>query len=336
MKKILLFRPLICLGGTEKMMLNLLDHLSDYDVYVGYTDDTSDSEILEKFSKKATLLQLNEPTDLTFDIAIACTWRYQQYPQFTNLNYQRLFLWVHNLTKVEQSALNFPEEYQKIDTIISVSQTLTHKLIHLFPNIGDKIVTIYNILDRESILKKAEVPISLDLSPTLNLVTVARVCWTKGFKRMLELAKNLREASVSFKWFVVGGNYHKEEEEEIHNAFEEFKEEFVWFGFIDNPHPIVKQCDYSVLLSNEETWGLALTEAMTLHVPCICSDFEVAFEQIQDGKNGIILAREAKSYKDKVSEIMNGKGKYKEAVKNYFYDNEKILKEWEKLINEEY
>lgn len=334
MKKILLFRPLICMGGTEKMMWNLLNQLSSYDIYIGYTDEGSDQELIKKFSKKATVLSLNEPIDLDFDVAIACTWRYHQYQQFTKLNYHKLFLWVHNLTKMDQSVLNFPEEYQKIDTIISVSQTLTQKLIKLFPNVKDKILTIYNLLDQETILEKAKIPISLELSHDLNLVTVARVCWTKGFRRMLKLAKELKKANISFKWFVVGGNYNKEEENEIKEAFQEFQNEFVWFGFSDNPHSIVAQCDYSVLLSDEETWGLALTEAMILHIPCICTDFDAACEQIVDGENGIILKRDAISYQDRIPDIMNHKEKYKMALSNFTYSNEKILKEWEELIHE--
>ena len=110
----------------------------------------------------------------------------------------------------------------------------------------------------------------------------------------------------------------------------------VWVGFNDNPHNIVKQCDYSVLLSDEETWGLVLTEAMTVGVPCISSDFEAAFEQIKDGENGIILSRDnLDSYKDRIHDIVNNKDKYKLAVANYKYDNEIILEKWKELLNEE-
>ena len=71
---------------------------------------------------------------------------------------------------------------------------------------------------------------------------------------------------------------------------EQTKEHFEWLGFIKNPHKIVKQCDYSVLLSDDETWGLVLTEAMLLGVPCIATDFDVVFEQITD-KNLIVRVK---------------------------------------------
>ena len=40
------------------------------------------------------------------------------------------------------------------------------------------------------------------IAKELNLVTVARVSMSKGFGRMLELAKYLKEANINFKWFI--------------------------------------------------------------------------------------------------------------------------------------
>ena len=57
--------------------------------------------------------------------------------------------------------------------------------------------------------------------------------------------------------------------------------------------------------------GKQLTEAMILGVPCISSDFKVAFEQIKDGKNGIILSmNDTESYKDRIEDIIKNKNKY--------------------------
>ena len=135
---------------------------------------------------------------------------------------------------------------------------------------------------------------------------------------MVHIAKYLREKNINFKWFIIGGNYYKDEFKRIKKLYEDFKENFEWFGFIDNPHNIVKQCDYSVLLSDDETWGLVLTEAMMIGVPCITSDFKVAFEQIKDQNNGIILSNElTDTYSERIDDIINNKDKYKKAVKNF-------------------
>ena len=151
---------------------------------------------------------------------------------------------------------------------------------------------------------------------------------------MIHLAKFLREKNINFKWFIIGGNYYKDEFNRIKKLYEEFKENFEWFGFIDNPHNIVKQCDYSVLLSDDETWGLVLTEAMMIGVPCITSDFKVAFEQIKDQNNGIILSNElTDTYSERIDDIINNKDKYKKAVKNFKYKNDTIIRKWDEIFN---
>lgn len=336
MKKIMFFRPLYSLGGTEIAMLNLVKKLKNYDIYIGYSDPTSDKHLLERFAEFSTIINLNEVKDFKVDAFITCSAHYNLVEAVKNIIAKKTLLWIHHLVNVETTVLADEKETDKLDHIITVSNTTANKLKSIFPKIADKILAIYNVINDDEIKKMADEPIKLPLSKELNLVTVSRVCKEKGFERMIHLVKSLKEKNINFKWFVIGGNYYKEEFERIHKLYEEFKENFEWFGFIDNPHNIVKKCDYSVLLSDDETWGLVLTEAMLLGIPCISSDFDVAFEQIEDGKNGIILScNDTESYKNRINDIVKNKEKYKNAVKEYCYENNSILRKWDELFNEQ-
>ena len=335
MKKIMFFRPLYSLGGTEIAMLNLVKKLKNYDIYIGYSDPTSDKHLLDRFAEFSTIINLNEVKDFKVDAFITCSAHYNLVEAVKNIIAEKTMLWIHHLVNVETTVLADEKETEKLDHIITVSNTTANKLKNIFPKIANKILAIYNVINDDEIKEMAEEHIKLPLSKELNLVTVSRVCKEKGFERMIHLVKSLKEKNINFKWFVIGGNYYKEEFERIHKLYEEFKENFEWFGFIDNPHNIVKQCDYSVLLSDDETWGLVLTEAMLLGIPCISSDFEVAFEQIEDGKNGIILScDDTESYKDRINDIIKNKEKYKNAVQEYCYENNSILGKWDELFNE--
>ena len=335
MKKIMFYRPLYSLGGTEIAMLNLVKKLGKYDLYIGYSDATSDKHLLERFSEFATVVNINEVKDFEVDIFITCSAHYNLVEAINNIKYNKFMLWIHHLVNVQNTVLGDEEETKKIDYIVTVSRTTANLLKKLFPKLKSKISAIYNVIDTDEIKEKANTPINLNLSDGLNLVTVARVCKEKGFERMLNLVKSFKDKNINFKWFVVGGNYYKEEFDRIRNLYEEFKENFEWFGFIDNPHNIVKQCDYSVLLSDDETWGLVLTEAMVLGVPCISSDFDVAFEQIKDGKNGVILSNSnCDSYIDRLCDIIDNKSKYKKAVSHYGYKTDAILRKWDELFDE--
>ena len=277
MKKLMFFRPLYSLGGTEIAMLNLVKKLEGYEIYIGYSDLTSDKHLLDRFAEYATIVNLNEVKDFEVDAFITCSAHYNLVEAVKNVNAKKTILWIHHLVNVETTVLADKKETDKLDYIVTVSNTTSNILKAIFPKIADKIKAIYNVINEQEIKDASEEPIDLNLSNELNLVTVSRVCKEKGFERMIPLVKSLKEKGINFKWFVIGGNYYKEEFERIRTLYEEFKDNFEWFGFIDNPHNIVKQCDYSVLLSDDETWGLVLTEAMILGVPCISSDFKVAF-----------------------------------------------------------
>lgn len=336
MKKIMFYRPLYSLGGTEIAMLNLVTKLKGYKIYIGYSDETSDQHLLDRFTKFAEVVNLNEIESIDVDTFITCSAHYNLVEAVKKVHAEKTILWIHHLVNVETTVLAQKEETDKLDSIITVSNTTAKILKDVFPNLKKKIKAIYNIIDEDEIKNSADKPLKkqLKLSNELNLVTVSRVCKEKGFERMIHLAKFLREKNINFKWFIIGGNYYKDEFKRIKKLYEDFKENFEWFGFIDNPHNIVKQCDYSVLLSDDETWGLVLTEAMMIGVPCITSDFKVAFEQIKDQNNGIILSNElTDTYSERIDDIINNKDKYKKAVKNFKYKNDAIIKKWDEVFN---
>ena len=76
MKKIMFFRPLYSLGGTEIAMLNLVKKLKGYDLYIGYSDQTSDKHLLDRFAEYATIVDLNEVEDFEVDNFITCSAHY--------------------------------------------------------------------------------------------------------------------------------------------------------------------------------------------------------------------------------------------------------------------
>ena len=332
MKKIMFFFPLIYIGGTEVAILSLIKKLKGFDIYIGYVNENSDKGMLEEFSKYATVVNVEKEKNIEVDYFISCSMKLHLCDAANNVKRKKTILWVHQVLNLPDSILNTTLR-NSLDYVVTVSNTICDLLKDTFKDIKDKIKSIYNVIDSDLVIDKASEEYEIELSEQLNLVTVSRVCRDKGFSRMLELAKYLRESNVDFKWFIIGDNFNKVEANEIMESFADFKDNFVWLGFLDNPHKIVKQCDYSVLLSSNETWGLVLTEAMCLGVPCISTDFEVVFEQIRDKENGIILSREdTTSYKDRIKDIIKNKKKYKKAIMNFKYDNDSILKAWEELL----
>lgn len=333
MKKIMFFRPMFYMGGTEIAILSLIKKLKNYEVYIGYTDNTSDKQLLKRYKQYAKVIKVTKETNV--DTLIICS-PYTSSIELSNIiSREKTYLWFHHFGGREESVLSNIEYLNKIDKIIAVSEYTKNVMLSqpYSDLVEDKIEVIYNIIDSKDILSKSEEQFDLNLSSQLNIVSVSRLCYKKGFARKLALAKILKEKNIDFKWFIIGSSYYKEVEKEIKNSFSEFKDNFIFFGFLENPYSIIKQCDYLALLSDDETWGLVLTEAKILRVPCIVSDFEVAYEQIIDNSNGIILNRDdTASYETKIDAILNFKDTLKENLKDFKYSNYSTLKKWCKII----
>lgn len=334
------FRPLFYMGGTEIAILNLIRNLDKekYIIYIGYSDDTSDKDLLARLSKYSNNIVNVVKERVDVDILINCSPYSSTIPLLNYINYNKLYLWFHHFGSPEKSIFNNIEHISKIDKIIAVSEaTKTTMLNQPYSKyIKSKVSVIYNILDQKYFLEKANKPITcnnIDFSNELNLITISRLAPEKGFTRKLIIAQELRKRNINFKWFIIGSSYYQYIENEIKDLFMEFKDNFVFLGMLENPYNILKMCDYLITMSDYETWGLTITEAKLLQVPCIVTNFEAAYEQIEDGKNGIILNRyDTSLYKDRITDILTKHDFFKENLKDFKYDNSLIIRKWKRIL----
>lgn len=335
MKKVMFFRPMLYMGGTEIAILNLIRILdkTKFEIYIGYTDDSSDLELLNRMAKYAKIVNIKD-CSVNIDILINCSPYRSSIKNFNNVNYKKSFLWFHHFGSSDESIFNDGDYINCLDKIITVSEATKNIMLKqpYSSKIKNKVNVIYNVLDKELLLRKSQEEYALEDSCDLNLITISRLSLDKGFQRKIYIADELIKRNINFKWYIVGSSYYKELENKIKNMFAKYSDRFVFLGIQQNPYKILKNCDYLVQLSDDETWGLTITEAKLLGVPCIISDFDVAYEQIEDMKNGIILSRQnTDSYKYRIDDILNNKLYFKENLKNFKFDISKIVQAWEKI-----
>ena len=159
MKKLMFFRPLYSLGGTEIAMLNLVKKLEGYELYIGYSDLTSDKHLLDRFAEFATIVNLNEVKDFEVDAFITCSAHYNHVEAVNNIKAKKTILWIHHLVNVETTVLADKKETDKLDYIVTVSNTTANILKAIFPKIADKIKAIYNVINEQEIKDASEEPI---------------------------------------------------------------------------------------------------------------------------------------------------------------------------------
>lgn len=234
MKKIMFFRPMYYIGGTEMAILSLISKLEGYDIYVGYTDDESDNDLLNKYEKYAKVVKIDDNFDTIIDTLIICS----PYKSVLTINDKikrnKTILWFHHFGNRESSIFTDNLFYEIVDEIVTVSETCKKIMLEqdYASKIENKIKVIYNIIDVEKIIRKSNHDVNIDLNHQLNLVSVSRVCYEKGFERQLKLARLFKKYDIDFKWYIIGGNYYKEIEKEIQSKYSELEDYFVFCRFL--------------------------------------------------------------------------------------------------------
>jgi len=203
--------------------------------------------------------------------------------------------WIRNdLAKCDPdgSALQKIRRYKHlIDTFVCVSNTAKNSLVSLFPDLQDRAIVMYNIIDSKEMLARAagEDNPYVAYGGSLKVVTVCRLSDdAKGLFRMLKINRLLLDSGIKFRWFVVGDGPDRKTLSRV--IIEQGMEEnFILVGRKDNPFPYYRFADISATLSYYEGLCGTVNEAKVMGRPVIATRVSGIEEQITDGVNGLIV-----------------------------------------------
>ena len=139
---------------------------------------------------------------------------------------------------------------------------------------GNKCELIYNPvpIEKPKVAKK----------PGINLISVTRLTSEKGGKRIEKLSRMLDKAHIDYKWTIYTNKYKR------------YKSRLTSPNIILKPQQLdimqeVAEASFLVQLSDCESFGLSVCEALILGTPVIITDLE-AFKEIgcKHGENAVI------------------------------------------------
>lgn len=214
-------------------------------------------------------------------------------------------LWIHGDVQKTGSTTSLCEKYyKKYDKIICVSEQAKEKFIESFPNLNEKTHLMYNIIDREQILKLAEEEIQeMEEADSIKLVTVGRLSKEKGIDLACKVCHKLVEKGYPIQWFICGeGDERKRLEEMIRDY--NISKHFFLLGSKENPYPYIKKSDIYVQPSLHEGYCLTLAEARILCKPIVSTDFSGAREQLGNNK-GLIVNSDEESLTNGIELLIN-------------------------------
>lgn len=215
---------------------------------------------------------------------------------------RRITWWHHGSVNVE--AASYLEEVKNCDRIVAVSEGCRRMLAEAMPQLGGRLTTIYNMLDVDRVREKA---VCFDPYPEKDLfriVCVGGLVPEKHFDNAIYAAKQLKHRGIAFRWHLVGDGVlrdalmQKAAEADVTDCF-------IFEGNQVNPYPYIKHADLFVHPSYVESFGIVVTEALALGVPCVVTQSTGVMDFLVDGYNAILTQQSTEALAEKVLEVLS-------------------------------
>lgn len=186
--------------------------------------------------------------------------------------------------------LKLQRRYERVDTIVSVSNDAQQEFIEAFGRFRDMRV-IYNPMNMDQVRQSAEEYSDHSPDAGLQLLSIGSLIPVKNHMRLLRAAELLAKDNIDFHLRILGKGALQQklqafiEERELHE-YVELK------GFVENPYPILKSSDVFVLSSIAEGLPTVLAEAMALGVPVVATNCPGSREILDQGKFGVLTEQD--------------------------------------------
>ncbi|SDQ35904.1 Glycosyltransferase involved in cell wall bisynthesis [Chryseobacterium soldanellicola] len=240
------------------------------------------------------------------------------------LKSSKKIVWIHNDLSLVKGYTD--EEIRKFfgfDKIMVISEKIEHLFLNLAKNDSEKnkIVRIYNPLDTEEFLHKAEKPV---INYTFNstfptFISVGTVFPQKGFDRLLRVHKKLIDEGFKHHVLIVGDGYDFENIKKLKTDLG-VDATATMLGFTDNPYPYFKNADFYILSSRYEGFPTVLFEAITLKKKIISTEVSGAHEMLKNGELGLIVENSEEGIYEGMKKALSEPEKftqYSEKLKDY-------------------
>ena len=368
MKKIIFGITSLTLGGAERVLVDMVNQLSDtFDITIftiygkGELEKSLNNRIKIKRIFDKPYKELTKVEKISIPLKILC-FQKQYYKKYIQGDYDieiaflegpitRLFstknrntkkiAWIHNdISKVYGNDLKAKLKltidkriYNKYEKLIFVSKDNKEVFDIRYPNMKPTEEVIYNYIDPQKVIEKAKEKIDFSFdNKQMNFLTVARLVEQKGIDRLIRIHKELIANHFNNKFYIIGDGPEREKLEKLIKD-EHLQETFFLLGAKENPYPYIKQADMFCLLSKFEGYGMVLEEAKILNKPIIITN-TAAREAVENYKNAVIVENDEHEIYNKLKYIIENNIKTFDDKKQ-IYDNQHIIKELEKLLKEE-
>lgn len=285
--------------GTYKMLKSRLE----FSIAIRNKQYTNAQKARILWQKTSNVIEHNPKK---YDIAISYAQGLPTFYVADKINADKKFAWVNVSYRLEDEDKEFQSKYyDKYEKIIAVSHSAKDVFLETFPKYKDKVEIIYDINDFNLISKMANLENGYDDNfDGVRLLTIGRLANQKGYDMALEACKILKDKGIKFKWYALGKGPLKDEIEKYIKE-NELQGYFNLLGVKSNPYPYIKGADIYVQTSRFEGFGLAIAEARMLNIPVVTTEFDAVYNQMVQGKNGLVVDMDSQSIANGILKLIN-------------------------------
>ena len=305
-------------GGAEKILSNVVNGLAkktNYDIsvleYANY--GIKKEQIDDRINVLKPIVDMNNSTKLervvklflvhffpqilrkkyikeNYDVEISFNY---QIPSFLTSSKKSVYNIQWNHGDIYDLKNNFlkrllqKRSFKKADKIVVISKNTRNSIVDIFPEMQEKICTIYNGTDIELLNTLANKQTDIKIKNN-SIVFLGRLEPQKAPMRLIKYTEQAIREGLDINLYLMGGGPQKDEITEYicsHNLGENIK----LLGYVYEPYSVIKQSSAICMLSQSEGFPTVFTEGMALGKPFISTRVGGTEELSNNGKCGIII-----------------------------------------------
>ena len=278
-------------------------------------------------------------TKETYDVAIA--YNQNGFPLFyaiDRVSAKKKYLWYHHGSYESTGEVYELDKkyYNTFDRLVTVSSANKEMLSTYFSALQNKISVIPNIINVEKIIHDSKVLLSdfLKIEGVYIFVTVSRFSKEKGIDLALDIAEELKNRNLKFKWYFIGvGDLFNEIKQSVSER--DLEEFCILLGMKENPYPYIKMADLYLQTSFVESQSITIYEALVLKKMIITTNIPALNDALQNGTLGILCKPEKMSFAQEIVNLLNNpaaKRKLAIELENHVVSNDNAFKGIDELL----
>lgn len=329
------------MGGVEKVILSMLNHLDkekfemtvclninqgelrdEFPKHVRKVfiangkEDFSKNPVIQKLQLAKRKLKLQKAQknpkiagkllNENFEVEIAPTYAaFSSVLNSTNKNSKKIG-WFHSditLPKLQPLVPAILKQIPQFDYFIFGSQQTKDILIETYPNLNiPENQVILNAIPIEELKTKAKA-FQPEFPDKPIFVSVARLHSRKGFHKLMDAHAQLLKDGFDHYVIVIGDG---DEKENLRKQAESLgvTQSFEFLGSLLNPYPYVKNADFFILPSESESWPLIIADSLILQKPIISTNVGGIPEMISHEKTGYLINYETNEMYDAMKKFL--------------------------------